>query len=453
MSILSAKKELDSKKQSSDGNDDDKEKSFTEKQQILADAKRLKKKDFLEKYKNITPAQYKNYGIPGKVDLEELHNRATNEWSSDQINKDLGKYKTQKEKIAKDEEALNTQSGPISDYIKGYSGSLKQNESLKKTIKEKYKHDVDNPFKEITPEDARNEIYKGITTEAENRIKNKNDVRVPGSPDEKNTCISGTCTLAANQGVDFSKIPGRIDAQGRNIPINNESFYNNLKDSGYAEIPYDQRMPGDFVQYDEDGKKEHMEVLLNKNAKNGADRNFNNYSLSNYKTEQFNTPGESFRKLEKTPDGKLQATNLEAGFDPFSNSRVLRLTDEAAMKAYNKKHPEYALTLNEFKKNKQAYESSPEAKQYQTGLESTKNKNAAILGSDAGLFDELVSGYSGKYANDKEGLINSLKSKSKNPALLAKVVNKIYEQTPSTETAQPSAQPTTQPSVKLSVKR
>lgn len=356
--------------------------------QMLQDFKKLGKQGFAEKYAGITDEQKKYIGYGKGYTIQEItedFKSASKDWGDEKtISATLPelekKYETQKAERLKQEETQKAEKLKQEQEFNTYKTDIDNFNKLKSTVKEKYKYDTDQK-----PVDFRQAYNEGVIKEANERIKTKNDVKVPGMPDEKNTCISGTCTLAANQGVSFNKMSGNKDSQGRVIPINNQLFYNQLANSGYEEIPYEQRAPGDFVQYDdESGKKEHMEILLDRNQKTGVDRNYNNYSLSNYNKpgESFKTPGESFRKLVKKPDGTIEAVNTEAGFDPFPNSRILRIKDETAKAAYLKLHPEYAQQLE----GQKAFETSDDFKSY-TAL---NDKIEALKKSNPDLYKKLT---------------------------------------------------------------
>lgn len=430
MSILSAKKTLTGKQQLNGGPDPEAEFKKRELQlQVTQDVKNMKKKDFYEKYKNLSADELKSTGAilytPKAGDKEALDDLYEHfRYVSDEEYNDLARAR---DKAKNEIEQYGKSASEAANYIKNYSGPYKQALAIKQAAQQKYNYDIEGKSPEITPDIARQEIYRGMVEEGQNRIKTKTDVKVPGDEKEKATCISGTCTLAANQGVDFSKMTGRKDEKGRNIPINNALFYQELDKSPYEIIPYEKRMPGDFVQYEEnrDGKlvPAHMEMYLSKNKYvPTADVLWNNYSLTNYKDDI--DPGISNRAFIKDPKtGNLVA---ESQGGAFENARVLRLKDADALAAYAKTHPEYASTIENYRKGKQQFESSQEGKDYSAIQQQLKNKNAAVLGKDAGLFDEIISGISGQYANDPTGLKKSIEKKAQNSYLVNKVIDNIY---------------------------
>jgi hypothetical protein len=329
--------------------------------QISQDAKKLNKSDFAKKYSSLSESDKKMLNVSKEDNVQDIYKTANDFWDEKAIqNKITGyqglyeKQQTEKVTLQKAQEAEKAKQQELYNTSKGY---IDQYNSLKGSIQNKYKY---NPDEKMA--DPMQAYREGVIKEAEERIKNKKDVKVPGNPNDENTCISGTCTLAANQGVDFSKLIGKglaiKDKEGRPIPVQNKAFYDNLDKTGYTEVQKDQIQPGDFVQYDDvkTGNPLHMEMFLGKEKlDNGKEYNklFNNYSLSNYNDEE--DAGQSYREFKQdntvyNPEGEKS----------FSNMRVLRIKPETAEAAYIKLHPEYATQLQ----GKKSFESSEDYKNY-----------------------------------------------------------------------------------------
>lgn len=328
--------------------------------QIAKDSKSLNKNDFEKKYSSLTELQKKSLNLSKEDTAKDIFQTANDFWDEKAITNKITGFeslstKQQAEKVAlqKAQEVEKTKQQELYNTSKGY---VDQYNKLKETAKTKYGYDPNQALA-----DPIKSYREGIIKEAEERIKNKKDVKVPGNPDNENTCISGVCTLAANQGVDFSKLMGKglaiKDKEGRPIPIQNKAFYENLDKTGYSEVSKDQIQPGDFVQYDDNkGVPDHMEIYMGKTKSNDNkeyNRLFNNYSLSNYNNEP--NAGQSYREFKS--DNTVYNTQGEKGFD---NMRVLRINPETAEAAYIKSHPEYAKQIE----GKKSFESSEDYKNY-----------------------------------------------------------------------------------------
>lgn len=351
--------------------------------QMSQDYKKLNKKDFKTKYASINPDDKKLLGIKDDEDLNSLMNDLKDgagvfiegeEGLQNDINKYTKQYETIKSNKIKQEQEQEQERVKQEQLFNTSKTDLENYNKLKGTIKDKYKYDVNSNIKPVNTLDA---YRKGVVNEAEERIKTRKDVKVPGQPKNTMTCISGTCTLAANQGVDFSKMAGAKgqgvrDEKGRVIPTQNAAFLQNLDLTGYEEIPIDQRQPGDFIQYDdESGKPVHMEAYLGKEyndqRKEMQDRMFNNYSLTNDTNPELRA-GESFRTFKNGSDYMI---NGKLG---HKTDRAFRLKQDAADAAYAKLHPEYGEQLAA----KKSFESSDDFKNYtelNNKIESLKKTN------------------------------------------------------------------------------
>lgn len=348
---------------------EDKIKAAKLKIQMLQDFNKLGKKGFAEKYAGITDEEKKLIGYGKGYNITEITEDFKNssaDWGDEKtISASLPelekKYETQKAEKLKQEETQKAEKLKQEQEYNTYKTDIDNLNKLKSTVKEKYKYDINSNVKPVNTLDA---YRQGVIKEAEERIATGADVKVPGQPKNTMTCISGTCTLAANQGVDFSKMAGAQgqgvrDDKGRIIPTQNAAFLKNLDLTGYEEIPIDQRQPGDFIQYDdESGKPVHMEAYLGKEFNEDAnlmeDRLFNNYSLTNETNPELRK-GESFRTFKNGADYKTGGTEIG-----HKSNRAFRLKQDAADAAYSKLHPEYAEQV----KNKKSFESSEDFKSY-----------------------------------------------------------------------------------------
>lgn len=363
--------------------------------QMLQDFKNLGKKGFAEKYAGITDEQKKIIGYGKGYTIQEItedFKGASKDWGDEKTISasipDLEK-KYEAEKIVKgkklEEEALqktkqDAEKLKQDQEFNTYKTDIDNLNKLKGDVKTKYKYDMSQQ-----PVNTMEAYRKGFISEAEERIKNRKDVKVPGQPNNEMTCISGVCTLAANQGVDFSKMAGAgqglRDEKGRIIPAQNKAFLDNLDKTGYEEIPIDQIQPSDLVQYDSDeGRPVHMEAYLGKeydpSRKVTANRLFNNYDLTNAE-EGDDRIGESFRIFN--PDGS--DTNLDKEV-LHKKHRAFRIKQETADAAYAKLHPEYAEQLA----GKKNFESSEDFKNY-TAL---NDKIEALKTSNPDLYKRLT---------------------------------------------------------------
>jgi hypothetical protein len=369
LSMASSLKSLASKTNSGPGDgaktsggtgDEDKEIARLKKQrQVAEDRTKLSKSEFVKKYSGLGNDFSKGAGYDG-YSAKDLYDTFEGDTIEDYDTKiknrttGLEKQATERQRV-QEQEAANR---------KEYDTAMSDLESRKKGISEKYKYNVDEKFQ---PVDYRQEYVKGVTSEAEQRIKNKQPIRLRGAKatdKDQMTCAKGVCTLAANQGVDFSKFEGgegtyEIDEKGRKIPVQNKGFREKLASTGYEEIPYSQRQPGDIASFQFGGKDytTHMEMVLN--PKGNLTRYFNNYELAN--DPDATESGTSYRTLSPTAEGP--GRNLSPD-ENVQNAFVYRLKPEAAKQAYLNKNPEYASKLQAF----EAAQAAPEYKDYQQSL-------------------------------------------------------------------------------------
>lgn len=335
---------------------------FKKRAEISKDARTLSKKDFKEKYKNFSKEDYKKIGESSNLTVEDIYNDYKT-YDDDYFNKIISsKEKTIKlneEKLAKEQIQAKEKKLQEETQRKEYEGTMSGLEQKRKAIQEKYGYD---PSEKFQPVDYQQEYVKGVTSEAEKRIKEKNPVRLKGydpKDTDQMTCAKGVCTLAANQGVDFGKFEGlyEIDEKGRKIPVQNASFREKLATSGFEEIPYAQRRPGDIASFQFAGKNapSHMEMVLS--TQGNDTRFFNNYELAN----DPNAPesGTSERTIMPTAEGP--GRNVE---EEVQNAYIYRIKPEVAKQAYLNKNPEYAKRMETFGK----LQSSPEYQEYQQTL-------------------------------------------------------------------------------------
>lgn len=182
--------------------------------------------------------------------------------------------------------------------------------------------------------DARSIVTQRMVAEAKDRTAKgkKGAIPVIGNPLNKNTCAAGVCTIAANAGVDFSKVGGNLqsgvatDEKGRKIIQYNPVFTNQLDKTGYYELkPGEKPQPGDLVQYFETQGSVgalhpyHLEFIT-EDAGDGTYKTFNNYGLFN------EGKGES-------SVADVRGTNQSERGRNSTMNRFYRLTPEAAAKA------------------------------------------------------------------------------------------------------------------------
>lgn len=411
------------------GPGDEARKAKLEKQkQLVVDAQTLSFDEWQKKYMALPAAEKKLLNIDDSMiadrgsyksfkdtDAKFFDTQLTN------LDKKLGREKAAADKAAalkaqqeKEDQELTAAATPISNFFKQTSADAKAISQLSTVAKEKYGFD---PNDKATPNEI---IARGMVSEANQRIQNREGIPLWYDVKNENTCINGVCTIAANQGVDFSGLKGRDpnalkNPKGQYIPVQNASFLANLDASGYEPIPKGEApKPGDFAQYfkAEGDMKElrphHAEIVLNAMDNQGAVNleTFNNYQLTNTGS------GLSSRSVSKTPEGGFTG----GGWDDV---RFYRLKPEVAEKALTK-NPGYIKS----QEGKKQYETSPEFKQLQETQGRLTTADINILGEDKGLYQDILSGITNN--EDKEKLKTKLVPKSKNPRLIARVIDQVY---------------------------
>ena len=379
------------------------------KAQMGQDAKTMKKNDFFAKYGGLTKDEKKSLGLGAGYDVNDIYTTAI-DWTPEYLNKGITNATKNVARKVEEEKQLGLQAGTAATGLRGHITNINEANRLKELAATKYGYNIGQ-----AEPDYVSEYTKGLLADANKRASSsdvKDSIPIANNPSNEATCINGVCTIAANQGVSFAGMKGLentlLNKQGQYIPVQNKEFRNNLDKTGYMEIKPEDAQPGDFMQY---GNKnpEHMEILLNKDRQ-GNIKTFNNYQLTNH-PEMTGTSG---RQLVKTPEGNTQTGS-------FGNTYAYRIKPETAKAAYLKLHPEYGTQLE----GRGKFESSDDYKAYQTASQATQNPNAKILGADEGLFNDIVGGYTGK--KDKETLKKEMLAKSKNPNLVGKVIDQLYE--------------------------
>jgi len=380
------------------------------KAQMGQDAKTMKKNDFFAKYGGLTKDEKKSLGLGAGYDVKDIYTTAI-DWTPEYLQKGITNATKNVERKAEEEKQLGLQAGTAATGLRGHIANINEANRLKQLAATKYGYNIGQ-----AEPDYVSEYTKGILSEAGKRAASsdvKQGIPIYGDVKNENTCINGVCTIAANQGVNFGGMKGfattSTNEKGQVIPLQNKDFRENIDKSGYMEIKPEDARPGDFMQYTSDGVPKHMEILLNKDRQGNIDT-FNNYQLTNHPE----MTGTSSRTMVKTPEGKTQI----GGFD---NAYAYRIKPETAKAAYLKLHPEYGTQLE----GRGKFESSDDYKAYQTASQATQNPNAKILGADEGLFNDIVGGYTGK--KDKETLKKEILTKSKNPNLVGRVIDQLYE--------------------------
>lgn len=408
--------------------------SLKKRMQVGIDAKKMSKNDFNKKYGSLSKEERKQMGLnyvdnPSEIDFHS-DVKDNDNYSESIINNQINKQVGSLEKFKKEYDISTQGAKKASDSMREYLSKKDLLSKNKQAFMSKYKVDPEEATK---PVDFEKEYRKGILESAQKTINEGKGIPIPGEAESSDafrsqvekddtksraTCISGVCSLASDQGIDFSKLQKKglamKDAKGRYIPIQNKAFKENIADTGYEEVPYEQRQPGDFIQYDDkNNTPEHMELILNPTS--SGNKTFNNYGLYNY-GKDYATPQ---RKLQKDASGKIIEVAPDKGADNFRDARIFRPKKETYEQAYLRKNPEYA--------NIKSSISSPEYSEYSKSKQNLTNIDRSALGSDAGVMDEILSGYSDKYKSDKEGLKKSVSTKIKNPKLVNRAIDMLYE--------------------------
>ena len=398
--------------------------------QMAEDARKLGPKEFEKKYGSMDAEDRKAFLPNSKMDIA-----STFDYFKNQDPATLDKLITNEEKRIQirtaESDKITQQAMQIAPQIKQMVQGYANMNKIKGDAAKNFGYNIGE---NVDPVQIVNE---GMVAEANRRIRDGEGISLSQDPKNDMTCIAGVCTLAANQGVDFSKLqgmPGVVkDKQGRSIPQYNPTFTSAISKTGYQELPKGEKpRQGDIVQYfkakgnTRELVPKHMELVTSGAFKMGAPgaqredyETFNNYALYSDQLYDLETEGAGREKrpLNTNPDG----TFTSGGWDQV---RFYRLTPEAAEKAVRSKNPDAAKKLE----GKRMFEQSDMAKAYQEAqqmFESGRGKN--ILGDDQGLLMEIVEGAGGKFANDRAGLKKVIASKAKNPVLVQRVIDQIYE--------------------------
>jgi hypothetical protein len=223
--------------------------------------------------------------------------------------------------------------------IKEFMDKSKEYRSFSGKFKEKYGVDPS----EIT--DDSSYVSAKMVSDAKDRISKGKKAGIPvyGNPLNQNTCAAGVCTIAADAGVDFSKMSGTIntglatDSKGRKIPQYNPLIEKQISRAGYEEVPAGEKLrPGDLVQYfaPQEGSAmgemvaRHLEFVTEESDEPGVYKTFNNYGLYN------EGKGESW--VKPSPDGGPSSGS--ENMRESSSTKYYRLKpDEAARIVSGKK--------------------------------------------------------------------------------------------------------------------
>lgn len=277
--------------------------------------------------------------------------------------------------------------------IKKFLSIAEQSAKVGGTIKEKYG---------VTPKPGGMRdvdiIASKMVADAETRIGKGKEGAIPvyGNPKNENTCAAGVCTIAADAGIDFSKMTGNINAglatdpKGRKIPQYNPLIERQIGKAGFVELGKDEKpQPGDFVQYynvDEDSSMNtliprHLEFVMNE--EDGKFITFNNYGL-------FNEGEEAGRGYFKTKDIAPGGQNMRTS----GTARVYRLDPKVASGIVEKnykgireelgKYDSYLSELNNMRKDIMPEESENVFGRIFLGLkkgESIQKVKEGVLGS------------------------------------------------------------------------
>jgi len=410
--------------------DDAKKDKLVKQKQLVVDAQTLSFDEWKKKYSALSAAEKRALQIDDSMIADRGSFKSFQDTDVSffdtqlgNLDKKLGREKAAAEKAAalkaqqeKEDQELTAAATPISNFFKQTSADAKTINQLSGVAKEKYGFD---PNDKATPNEI---IARGMVSEANQRIQNKEGIPLWYDVKNENTCINGVCTIASNQGVDFSGLKGRDpntlkNTKGQYIPVQNASFLANLESSGYEPIPAGETpKPGDFAQYFKaegsmnELRPHHAEIVLGSKDNNGAVNleTFNNYQLTG------TGEGLSNRSISKTPQGGFTG----GGWDDV---RFYRLKPEVAEKALQK-NPGYIKS----QEGRKQYEASPEFKQLQETQGRLATADINILGQDKDLYQDIVTGITNN--EDKEKLKTKLLPKSKNPKLIARVIDQVYTQ-------------------------
>jgi hypothetical protein len=256
-------------------------------------------------------------------------------------------------------------------------------------------------------QDSRGIVAKRMIKEGTERTAKGKDgsIKVYGNPTNQNTCAAGVCTIAANAGVDFSKMKGTIasglatDDTGRKIPQYNPLIMNQLDQAGYYEVPKEEApQEGDLVQYFSKSDAgamtpTHLEFITGKD-KDGY-KTFNNYGLFNY--------GEGEGKfIDNRKGGQITEDIRTTGAN-----RVYRLKPEAADAAVGK----------------DGIEMLSKSKGVVNELNSIRD--TALQGEDRSTFGIIFSGIRNNQSKDQV-LKNALRT-AKDKQFVTSVIEELYK--------------------------
>lgn len=391
----------------------DKVSVLNKQKQMTIDAKNLSFEEWNKKWGNMDAEDTKAF-FPGQVYEGKGTYKMFQEFDPAVYDKRISTETKRLESARKEDERLNSEAAQKAGFLKAYIQNQSDLERIYKEAPSKFGYD---PNEDLDPVAY---VKAGMMREAEERIKNKQGIGLTGDPKNEMVCIKGVCTLAANQGVDFSKAFSDpkykegvdIDEKGRVIPQFNPFFAEAYEKAGFQKLPKGEKpKPGDFAQYYYEGKPKHMEMVLS--DKGDGFETFNNYDLYNtYVTQLLEEDGGAGRTRRF-----YQGNTPNVG--AYEQTDYYRISPETAAAALAS-NPEYSKKLA----GKKAYETSEDKKRYE---EATKflayNKSVNVLGEDQGLMQDIIKGI--RSGVKKEDLIKSLIPKSKNPRLLERTINNL----------------------------
>jgi len=398
--------------------------------QMAEDARTMGPAEFSRKYGSLSKDDKKTY-LPNAT----WDTAATYDFFKQQDPASFTKLIGIEEKKAKirteENDKLTQQAMGIAEKLKPVVQSFSTINSIKGEAKKKYGY---NPDEVVDPVQV---VTDAMVMEANQRIKDQKGIGLSQDPKNDMTCIAGVCTLAANQGVDFSSMkgmPGVVkDAQGRYIPQYNPTFSSAVNKTGFEELSKGEKpRKGDIVQYFKaEGSMgqlvpKHMELVTSGAlpifGKGENFETFNNYglyssNLYNLGSEPGDTPGREVRDLSKRQDGTFSSGG-------WNEIKFYRMKPETAEKAVAKTRPDVAAKV-EAKRN---FEGSDDFKKFQSAQQQYQSGvGQNVLGQDQGLMMEIVEGVGGKFLADRAGLKKSLLTKAKNPKLVELVIDQLYD--------------------------
>lgn len=391
--------------------------------ELISDSKNLDNKEFDDKWSRKMSSIDKKtlirfMGPASDDNIREIKKRYSSGNLSAIDNKIKGIQAAEQRAIENEKKQNEAASGIVSQ-VKSFAGILPEGEKIRSQAKEKFGYEIGSEIP-----DPRYVVNKAMAEEARSRIQNKEGIPLWYDKRNANTCINGVCTVASNQGMDFSSMAGRDpntlkNLQGQYIPVQNKSFLANLEFSGYEPIPKGEMpMEGDVAQYFESTGSlgelvpKHAEIVLKTKAKPNGEfdiETFNNYQLTG--------TGEGLSQRS------IGVSNGNYYGDGWADVRFYRPTKEAAAKAVQRKHPQVQAQIEGKNKFEQS-DLSKKYNEYQKTISEIESKN--LLGEDSSLIRDIAEGFSGRFSNDKDGLRRAIISKAKNPAMVDRVLNLLY---------------------------